>query len=126
MDAAIARLKADAGGSKRRFLQLAYELIGSKYHTGRINTLVKFKELFLRIDSVWNRGGFMPCSQTNELMRIFLLKSGFFGPNEVRKRIAVFRLFIHQYLQVHVDGRWIDVDVGERQRGLKIGEHLGF
>jgi hypothetical protein len=123
----IDELKTGAENSPRRFLELAYEYIGSKYHSERFNTVLKFHYLFKNIDQAWNAGGYIPCTLSNYILKIFLVKSGLFKESEIRRRHVFANFVPHQYLQIKIGGRWMAVDVGERKRGLKIGEHLwGF
>ena len=112
--------------TKQEFLELAFDYIGNKYHSERFNTFLKFNYLFKDLDDIFSRQGFIPCTQSNFLMRIFLIKSGFFKNNEIRRRHVFVNFVLHQYLQVKIDNKWIDVDVGEKCRNLPIGKHLKY
>lgn len=125
MQKAIEELKNKAN-SKNEFLELTYDFIGDKYKTGRLNVILRFNYLFKPVEKIWQASGFMPCTQNNFLMRIFLIKSGFFKENEVKRKHSFFNFNIHQYLQVNLGGKWIDIDVGEKQRGMPIGRHLKY
>ncbi len=120
----IEELKAASGGSKRRLLELAFEFIGSRYHSERLGTITRFPRLFIGLDEIWSREGFVQCTLSNFMLRIILVKSGLFRDDEVRRRHTFANGVPHQYLQAWVDGRWIDLDPGEMQRGLRIGEHF--
>ena len=121
----INKLKRRAN-SKEEFLKLAYNYLGSRFRSERFNTFLKFHYLFKSLDDIWKMKGYIPCTQSSFLMRIFLIKSGFFKEEEVRKRHPFFDFNTHQYLQVNLGGKWIDIDVGEKQRGMQIGKHLKY
>lgn len=108
------------------FLELVYDFLGSKYRSERLNTFLKFNYLYKDLEFIWEREGYIPCTQNNLLMRIFLVRSKFFRDEDIRIKHVFVNFVIHQYLQVKLDDKWIDVDVGEKQRGLPIGKHLEF
>lgn len=110
--------------TKDEFLTLAYNYIGERYRSERFNTVLKFNYLFLPLEKVWEMSGYMPCTQTNFLLSIFLVKSGFFKEEDIKRRHVPVNFVPHQYLQVRVDGKWTNADVGEKQRGMKLGEYL--
>ena len=112
--------------NKREFLDLAYDYLGGRYRSERFNTVLKFHYMFKNLDDIWSRQGFIPCNQSNFLMRIFLVKSGFFREDEIRKRHCFLNFVPHQYLQIKIDNKWVDVDVGEKYRGMLIGKHLKY
>jgi len=125
MERKIEELK-DKANSPREFLELVFDYLGTRYHSERFNTLFKFHYLFKDLEDIWSRTGFIPCNQSNFLMRIFLIKSGWFKDEEIRRQYVFVNFVPHQYLQVKVDGEWIDVDVGEKYRGMPIGKHLKY
>lgn len=112
--------------SAEEFLNLSYEYIGKKYRSERFNTVFKFGYLFKSLDDFWQMEGFLPCTLSNFLMRIFLVKSGFFNDNDIKRKHTFVNFVPHQYLKVKLGNKWIEVDVGEKQRGLPLGKHLKF
>lgn len=125
MQAEIDKLRNKSSGPKD-FLQLSYEYLGSIFISDRLNTITKFHYLFLTLAEAWKKKGYIPCNQSSRIMRIFLIKSGFFTDNDIRRKHSFANLVIHQYLEVKLNGTWIAVDVGEACRGRKIGQHLGI
>jgi len=115
------RLKA---GSAEEFLRLSYEYLGSRFHSERLNTFLKFNYLFKPLEQVWQRDGYLPCTVSNYLLKIFLIESGWFSEADIRRRHVFVNFVPHQYLQIKIGDKWLDVDVGEKQRGLMIGQHL--
>jgi hypothetical protein len=121
----INELKAKSS-SAEEFLKLAYDYLGTKYRSRRFGTILRFGHLFKSIDEIWQTKGFLPCTINNYLLRIFLVRSGWFKKRDIRRQHVFFNFIIHQYLRVRVSGRWLDVDVSEKQRGVPLGKHIKF
>lgn len=111
-------------GSSEEFLKLAFNYLGGRYRSERLNTVKKFNYLFKPLNEVWQMSGYVPCTVSSYLLKIFLIKSGFFKEADIRRRHVFVNFIWHQYLQVKVGGKWINIDVGEKQRGLPLGKHL--
>lgn len=116
----------DRAESREEFLNLAYDYLGSRYCSERLNTILKFNYLFKRLDEIWLLEGYIPCTMSNYLLKIFLVKSGWFKEGDLRRRHVFVNFIIHQYLQVKLGDNWLNVDVGEKQRGLPLGRHLKY
>lgn len=112
--------------NQEQFLNLAYDFLGFKYSTGRLNTIIKFNYLFKSLKEAWMTDGYAPCTISNYILKIFLVKSGWFKEEDIKRRQIFFNFILHQYLQVKINDKWLDVDVGEKQRGLPIGRHLKY
>ena len=125
MEKTIVELKAQVK-TKEEFLNLAFQFLGKKYRSERLNTIIKFNYLFKPLEEIWSMSGYIPCTQSNYLLRIFLVNSGFFRENEIKKRHVFLNFVIHQSLKVKLDKKWVNVEVGEADRGIKIGEYLKF
>jgi hypothetical protein len=125
MEEAIEKLKTQSN-SPKEFLEFAFNYLGARYHSERLATILKFSFLFVKLENVWTKSGFMPCTQSNFLLRIFLVKSGFFEEDDIRRRHVFVNFVPHQYLQVKINNQWLDVDVGEKYRGMPIGRHLKY
>ena len=116
--------------SPEEFLTLTYNYLGQKYYSKshslfrRLRTFTNFSTLFIGLDELYERTGFMHCTQLNFLLRIFLVKSGFFKEDDIRLRHMFFDFFIHQYAQVKTRSHWLAIDIFDYSNGLKIGKHL--
>jgi len=123
----LLKSKAD---SPEKFLDLTYNYLGEKYYSKsnsffrRLRTFTNFSTLFIGLDELYKRSGFMHCTQLNFLLRIFLVKSGFFKEEDIRLRHMFFDFFIHQYAQVKLSKHWLAIDIFDYSNGLKIGKHL--
>lgn len=112
--------------NQEQFLNLAYYYLGAKYRSERLNTFLKFNYLFMPLERAWRMNGYMPCTVNNYLLKIFLVKSGWFKEEDIRRQHVFVNFVPHQYLQVKINDKWLDVDVGEKQRALPIGKHLRY
>jgi hypothetical protein len=115
---------------KESALQKAYEIITTKYYGHRFKTLVKFPDIFSSgLDDLWNRSGFMHCTNQNYLLSLLLVKSGAFTEDDIkRKWTMLWGVSPHQYLKVKLnDNKIIDVDAWSAHCGIKFGDHAhGF
>jgi hypothetical protein len=117
----IMRLKR-ASRSKMDFLRKAHAFLTKKYSGARHQTYTKFGWLYRSLDEVWKSHGFLHCTHHNLLMRIFLVKSGFFRDSEIKLRHTFYRLNIHQHLLMRHGKKWLPVDCWGAFLGKKIGE----
>jgi hypothetical protein len=127
IDDAILQLKSVR--NKNEALKKAYELITRRYYGGRINTLLKISALFSSsAQDLWNRTGFMHCTNQNYLLALLLIKSGHFKEEEInRKWTLLWGFSPHQYLRVKQGAGWTDVDAWSATYGIEFGDHAhGF
>jgi hypothetical protein len=126
MTAEINRLKALAQ-DKQEFFELCFNYLGSKYYSDRVDTFYKYSFLFKNTEEIWGITGYVPCTQSNWVMKIFIVSSGYFKNEEVWMRHIFFNFFLHQYGEVYLDGRWVAFEVGEKQKqNISIGRHMKF
>lgn len=118
----INRLKKRAK-SKEEFLRLAYDCLGSRFEGGRFKTFLNFDLIFKDIDYLWSKKGFVQCTIHNHFLRIFLVKSGFFKDEEIRLKHTFLNFNIHQYAQVRLGNKWIDIDLSWKKAGVPLGRH---
>ncbi|EKD29428.1 MAG: hypothetical protein ACD_78C00417G0006 [uncultured bacterium (gcode 4)] len=110
-------------------LKKTYDILNTKYRGYRVKTYTRLFELFITdIIKLWSRNGFLHCTNINYVMRILLLKSGRFQESDIRlKWTLIWYVSPHQYLQVRVNGKWIDVDIWAHAYGIQFGDHAhGF
>lgn len=117
-------------GTKESFLEDAYDFITTHYKSELINTVLRLPELFsTNLQSLWNRKGFMHCTNQNYLLAVLLIKSGHFTESDIQLRwTLVWFSSPHQYLKIKLDNdRWIAVDCWARQHGVRLGSYAhGF
>jgi len=111
--------------SKREALRKAHKIVTSKYHGDVIPTYTKFHRLFgWDAKSIWKEHGYLHCTKQNYLLRLLLVKSEWFEESDVKqKKMLLCGLSPHQYLQIKVDGAWVDVDCWADVYKVPIGKH---
>jgi len=125
LNSTIVELRKGCKG-KEDYLHKAFNFVTSRYKGGRLLNVLHVPYLFKDIDWVCSRKGFMPCNHQNHLLRILLVKGGFFEENEIRIKHTFLNFDIHQYIQVRIKDRWISVDPWSAFIGKKIGEHASL
>lgn len=115
--------------TKEECLKQAYEIMNKKYRGYRIKTYTRLFDLFTTdIKKLWSRSGFLHCTNINYVMRVLLIKSGHFQESDIRlKWTLIWYMSPHQYLQIKVANKWIDIDIWAYAYGIKFGDHAhGF
>jgi hypothetical protein len=107
------------------FVKNAYLYITHKYYSGRFKTLVNARFAF--DDPFSHPHGYLPCHLQNYILKIILIKSGRFGSRDIKSITVFLNFFIHQYLKVKVNGKWIFVDPAGTSLGVPFGKRaIGF
>ena len=119
----IAGLKKSS--NKEDCLERAYEILSKKYRGYRVKTYTKIFEVFTRnILKLWQKNGFLHCTNINYIMRTLLIKSGYFNENEIKIKWAlVWYISPHQYLQIKVNNNWVNIDIWGKAFGIKFGDY---
>ena len=127
MQITVDELKKSSG--KEDCLKKVYGIMTRKYRGYRVKTYTRFFEVFKKdIGCFWGREGFLHCTNMNFVMRTLLVKSGFFSEEDLNlKWTQIWYVSPHQFLQVNVDGKWIDIDIWANTYGVGFGDHAsGF
>ncbi len=107
-------------------LQKAYEIMTSRYRGYKLRTYTRFFNIFtFNVDKLWNDKGFIHCHNANYLLRILLVKSGFFENKDLKNKWTLtWYLAIHQYLKIKMSkGENVNVDVWGVAYGIKFGDY---
>jgi hypothetical protein len=114
------------------YLQAVYDLVLDKTlhqwkHT-RFKAGLYFRRAWVKdLTEIWQTKNFIYCTAINYLVFTMLVGGEFFKKDDVRIRHVFVNFFIHQYLQVKVGEKWLDVDpAGTGIRGKPLGTHLSF
>lgn len=117
-------------GSKEEVLERAYEILTLKYKGMRFATYVRLPLLFVHDTAkLWAKSGFLYCTAMNYLLRVLLVKSGWFLEEDIQRKYSlVWYISIHQYLRVRIsDSRYINVDIWNASYGKRLGDYArGF
>ena len=98
-----------------QYLKAAYDFRNSRWHTDFTKTITKFPLSFRKsFDEFWQTNGFMHCNTMNYILYVLLIKSGYFNKEDVRFRYTIQNLFIHQYIQVKIKDKWINIDTKDK------------
>ena len=111
-------------------LQKAYELLSLRFGSSKWLTYVLLWRIFDRnLHRIWQRTEFLHCTHMNWLLKILLVRSGWFAEDDITERWTILSGFSpHQYVRVRLkDGRSIAVDVWGRTYGVPLGKYAhGF
>jgi hypothetical protein len=114
--------------SQMDFLTRAYDFVNTYWTVKKFQTVTQFHKIFRRdLNRIWNDRGYLHCNTMNYVLFALLANSKFFTANDVRVRHTILNWVQHQYLQVKVDGKWMDVDpAGSFPRGIPLGQRAGL
>lgn len=110
---------------KAAVLKSAVDFVTKRYcPSGPIIFLFHLPRLFWNNpNKIIEREGFAYCHVQNLMLKTILIESGKFNEAEIKTKIN-FTLVIHQYLQIKIKDRWIDVDPWAIGKGIPFGKHL--
>jgi len=111
--------------SKEECLKQAYGIMAGRYRGYRMRTYIRIHEAFCTdLEKLWRKTGFLHCHVMNYLLRVLLVKSGWFQDDEIELKYSlVWYISPHQYLRVKVgDNKFINVDVWNAFYGKKFGD----
>ena len=123
----VLRLKQSK--TKKECLWKAYLLLSEKYRGHRMYTYLKIFDAFIcDVDKLCTSNGFLHCHNLNYLLRILLIKSGFFSEEDIKLRWSmVWYISPHQYLKIDVGEEVIDVDLWGKAQDIEFGDYAhGF
>ena len=107
-------------------MKRATDILAAKYSANRVFTYLLYPKIWeTNPDKLWQRSGFMHCTQQNFLWRILVTKSGWLRDSQVRLGFSqVWYLAPHQYLVVYLAGdKKLAIDPWSMQMGAKFGEY---
>ncbi len=126
IQAIVHRLKKSK--SKEDCLRNAYDILSKKY-TG-CSIFIRFFDLFVTdLDKLWQKDGGLHCTNLNYLLRVLLIKSGFFNEEDIKLKLTLIGyVSIHQYLKIRIKkNKFVNVDMWGASHGVKLGYYAyGF
>ena len=108
---------------KEECLKKAYNILTTKIKGCR--SYVDFFDLFITDpNKLWEKKH-SHCTNLNYLLRILLIKSGFFQEQDIKLKLTlIHHISIHQYLVVRINkDKFIDLDPWGESHGIKFGNH---
>jgi hypothetical protein len=128
MQTIVEELKLSA--NKEECLKQAYKIMTSRYRGFRFRTYIKIYEAFeTDLEKLWCKTGFLHCHVINYLLRVLLVKSGWFDDDDIQLKYSlIWYVSPHQYLQVKVgENKFINVDTWNHHYGKRFGDYArGF
>ena len=123
MQRAIDKLKRTR--NKQDCLNNAYKLLTTRFQGQMMYFLTHFPSLFLtNMDTIWNRTKTLNCNVMNYLMRVLLVGSGKFSNEEIKNKWTMVKGFSpHQYLQVKIGRKTVNIDIWGGTRGKPLGTY---
>lgn len=113
--------------SKKEFTKEAFLFLSKKFKSLWFHTLLRFDIVFLRdLNKIYQQKDFLSCNSHNHLLRIFLVKSGYYKDSQIEIRHTFLNFGIHQYLRVYDNGdngKFFDLDLWGHTMGVPIGKH---
>ncbi|MFH1191889.1 MAG: hypothetical protein V1655_00235 [bacterium] len=96
----------------------------------KFRTYLRWYEHFISdVDWLWEKSGFLHCTNFNYFLRILLVKSGFFQSEDIISTwTLLYGISPHQYLKIKINGqKFIAVDLWGKVYGIKFGDYAhGF
>ncbi len=127
LQAAIAKVKQSS--SQREALNSSIAIINKKFRSMKLRTYLLFWRAWeTNPNRLWKRRGYLHCTQQNHLLRVLLVKSGWFTEADVALGLClVWYISPHQFLKVRVEGKWMAVDPWNMAYGAPLGYYaVGF
>ncbi|MCL5008881.1 MAG: hypothetical protein M1400_00890 [Patescibacteria group bacterium] len=131
MQKAIKDLESKAA-SQQAYLQAVYDLVLEKtlhqwQHT-RFKAGTRIYRMTVRdLKEIWSTQKFIYCGPINFAVFTLLVKSRYFTEQDIRVRHVFLNFVPHQYLQVRIGEKWVDVDpAGAGIRNQPLGTHASF
>jgi hypothetical protein len=116
--------------SREECLKKAYDLLTRKYKGHKFGTLFFPHLLFMNdLGKLWNKSGYIHCTQMNYLLRLLLVKSDWFKDEEIElKWTLIWFISPHQYCRVRIaTDKYVNVDIWGKAQGFYFGDYAhGF
>ncbi|MCK5449361.1 hypothetical protein KAI32_00690 [Candidatus Pacearchaeota archaeon] len=94
---------------KEEFLHKSFLYIVSNWGGSRINTILKFFRGYqTNLNKIIKMKGYMPCVTMNYLLRVMVVKSGFFEDKDIKIKLTNSWFIVpHQYLEIKISNKKI-------------------
>lgn len=111
--------------SQEEALERAFGVITTRYEGYRFHTYIFFWKAFQRNpNNIWDRTGFLHCTHLNYLLRILLVKSGWFTDHDIGIKLTnVYYYSIHQCLTLKIGDSTIALDPWGHVFGVPLGQY---
>ena len=128
MQEAVDKLKKSKG--KEDCLRRAYDIVTKRYNGCTWKTYpLLYRIVRPSLERLWERNGFLHCHHHNFLLRVLLVRSGFFKEDDVKLKWTLkWYISPHQYLRVRLGkDKFVNVDAWAHVYGVGLGDYsCGF
>lgn len=128
MEEIVKKLKKSK--NKEECLRKTYDLLTKKYRGDIIKTYSCLPRILVKdVNELWSKSGYLHCTHLNYLLRIFLVKSGFFKDEDIGLKWTLLGYISpHQYLEIRFSqNAFINIDVWANHYGIMFGDYAhGF
>lgn len=113
--------------SRGQCLQKAYEIISRRFKSSRIHTINIVALLQTDINKAWQQK-VLHCNFLNYFLKVLLVKSKWFSEKDFRNKwTLVWYVSPHQYMQVRLGRKWVNVDAWGASHKIPFGSYAhGF
>ncbi len=110
------------------YLEAVYRFVLGRWEHSRLKAGLLLPKLFKKdLTEIWHTKGFVYCTSINFIVYVLLAKSKYFTAQDVKIRHVFLNFVPHQYLQVRIGEKWVDVDpAGAGIRNQPLGTHASF
>ena len=128
---AVAYLESKAT-DQQSYLQAVYDLVMKKtldqWRHSRFKAATRIRRLAVKdLKEIWLTQDFIYCGPINFVVFVLLVKSKYFTDKDIKVKHVFLNFVPHQYLQVKVGKKWVDVDpAGSGIRKQPLGTHASF
>jgi len=128
---AVAYLESKSA-DQQSYLQAVYGLVMKKtfeqWRHSRFKAATRLHRLAIKdLKEIWLTRDFIYCGPINFVVFVLLVKSKYFTEKDIKVKHVFLNFVPHQYLQVKVGGKWVDVDpAGSGIRRRPLGTHASF
>jgi hypothetical protein len=111
--------------NKEECLLYIYNLLTKKYKGNRLKTFTKIFEIKEKnIELLWQKNGFLHCTNINYIIRSLLINSALFTESDIKIKWTLIWFFSpHQYLQINTDDKWVNIDIWSHNFGINFGDY---
>lgn len=110
---------------REKYIKKSYTFLSNKFdNVKRCWLIYPWRNFYYR--NLWKTKNLgLPCHMQNFLLQKFLLKK--MKRNDIKTIITSMvhkRMFVHVYSKVKIKGKWTDVDVWGKKRGIPFGKSV--
>lgn len=114
--------------TKKDVAKACFDIVVKRYPGKRIFFFTHPHKLFYKdINKIWADKEFQPCTIQGYVLRVMLIKSGYFTEDDIKLCHSFVDFVIHLSIKVNIDGEWVNMDPWGYKSGVPYGKYAsGF